>query len=101
MTFNPQRWIALSFLVTLAACGGGSSGSSNNAPPTGVQVPQGTRSGAPTASSNITEANYASFAGPLARAVLSAGDADVPGLSSGRDAPQSRGLPYPHPAKSY
>ena len=91
MTFNPRRWIAMSVLVTLAGCGGGGGSSSDNAPPTGVQVPQGTRSGASTASSNITATNYASFAGPLARAVLSAGDANVPGISGARDTPQSRG----------
>ena len=86
MTFKLRRWVALCVLATLAACGGGGDDA-----PSGVQVPQGTRSGTATASSNITEANVASFAGPLARAVLRAGDADVLGISSTRDAPQARG----------
>lgn len=89
MTFKLRRWVALCVLATLAACGGGGGGGDDA--PSGVQVPQGTRSGTATAASNITEANYASFAGPLARAVLSAGDADVLGLSSTRNAPQARG----------
>jgi hypothetical protein len=88
MTLNLRGWAALAVLAALAACGGGGRGSDDA--PAGVQVPQGTRSGTATASSNITEANYASFAGPLARAVLVAGDADVPGLSSARDRPQAR-----------
>jgi hypothetical protein len=75
-------------LVLLAACGGGGGGDEG---PTGVQVPQGVRSGTASASSAITEGNFQSFAGPLARAVMSAGDAKtVPGVSNGREAPQAR-----------
>jgi hypothetical protein len=75
-------------LAVLAACGGGGGGDDA---PAGVQVPQGTRGGAASASSNITESNFRTFAGPLARAVISASDAKkVPGVSNGRDAPQSR-----------
>lgn len=86
MNFKLSGWAAPCLLVTLVACGGGGGGEG----PSGVQIPQGARGGTASASSNINEANYASFAGPLARAVMSAGGADVPGLSSGRDAPQSR-----------
>lgn len=75
-------------LATLVACGGGGG---DNAP-TGVQVPQGERSGSASAGSNISADNLTSFAGPLARAVMSAGDTRLPGLSSGRDAPQSRSV---------
>ncbi len=80
MNFKQLGWAAL---CLLAACGGGSGDD-------GVQVPQGTRSGAATQGSNISAGNYSSFAGPLARAVLRTGDGQVPGISGGREAPQSR-----------
>ncbi len=82
-----REWMALCALVTLVACGGGGGDDT----PRGVQIPQGTRSGTASANSQINESNVRSFAGPLARAVMSAGDAkQVPGVSSGRDAPQAR-----------
>jgi hypothetical protein len=81
------RGLGALILAALAACGGG--GGDNT--PAGVQVPQGTRSGTATASSNVNEGNFRTFAGPLARAVISASDAKkVPGVSNGRDAPQAR-----------
>jgi hypothetical protein len=73
-------------LATLVACGGGGTSDA----PAGVQVPQGARSGSASAGSNISATNYANFAGPLARAVMSAMNPSVPGISSGRDTPQSR-----------
>jgi hypothetical protein len=76
-------------LMALAACGGGGGGGDDG--PVGVQLPLGTRSGTASASSNINEGNFRSFAGPLARVVISASDAKkVPGVSNGRDAPQAR-----------
>ncbi len=87
MNNNLRRWAALSALLALAACGGG--GGSDDA--AGVQVPQGVRSGTASAASNIDQGNVRSFAGPLARAVMSAGDPkSVPGVSNGRDTPQAR-----------
>lgn len=79
-----RRGLGLLMVVVLAACGGGGGGDVS-----GVQVPQGVRVGTASATSNISEGNYARFAGPLARAVMSAGDPSVPGLSAGRDAPQA------------
>jgi hypothetical protein len=82
-----RRWAALSVLVMLIACGGGGGDGGSN----GVEIPQGTRSGTATSGSEINEGNVRGFAGPLARAVMSAGDPkSVPGVSSGRDAPQAR-----------
>jgi hypothetical protein len=87
MIFRRWAWAAGCALAMLGACGGGG----GDAAPRGVQIPQGTRSGAASAGSEINEGNVRSFAGPLARAVMSAGDAkQVPGVSSGRDAPQAR-----------
>ncbi len=89
-----RRWAAWSVLVavsSLVACGGGGGG---DAAPRGVQIPQGTRSGAASANSEINAGNASSFAGPLARVVMSAGDPkSVPGVSSGRDTPQARSEP--------
>jgi hypothetical protein len=82
-----RRWAVLSLLVTLVACGGGGGG---DAAPSGVQIPQGTRSGTASANSEINAGNVNSFAGPLARAVMSAGDSSLPGIGGGRDAPQAR-----------
>lgn len=82
-----RRWAVLSMLAALVACGGGGGGDDA---PSGVQIPQGTRGGTPTASANLTESNFSGFAGPLARAVMSAGDNRVPGVSSAREAPLSR-----------
>ncbi len=73
-------------LASLVACGGGG----NSDAPAGVQVPQGARGGSASAGSSISADNYASFAGPLARAVMGAMDPSVPGISNGRDTPQSR-----------
>jgi hypothetical protein len=82
-----RRWAALSVLAALVACGGGGGDG-----PSGVQIPQGTRSGTASANSEINAGNASSFAGPLARAVMSAGDPkSVPGVSNGRDTPQARG----------
>jgi hypothetical protein len=84
-----RRWAVLSVLTTLVACGGGGGGDDA---PSGVQIPQGTRSGTASANSEINAGNASSFAGPLARAVMSAGDPkSVPGVSNGRDTPQARG----------
>jgi hypothetical protein len=83
-----RRWAVLSVLTTLVACGGGGGG---DGAPSGVQIPQGTRSGTASANSEINAGNASSFAGPLARAVMSAGDPkSVPGVSNGRDTPQAR-----------
>ncbi len=85
-----RRWAALSVLAALVACGGGGGGGDDA--PSGVQIPQGARSGTASANSAITADNASSFAGPLARAVMSAGDPkSVPGVSNGRDPPQARG----------
>jgi hypothetical protein len=84
---KPRGWMALCALTALVACGGGGGGDA----PSGVQIPQGTRGGTASANSEINAGNVNSFAGPLARAVMSAGDAkQVPGVSNGRDAPQAR-----------
>jgi hypothetical protein len=84
-----RGWMALCALATLMACGGGGGGSDDA--PSGVQIPQGTRSGTASANSEITAGNASSFAGPLARAVMSAGDPkSVPGVSSRRYTPQAR-----------
>jgi hypothetical protein len=82
-----RGWMALCASAALVACGGGGGDDA----PSGVQIPQGTRSGTASANSEINAGNVNSFAGPLARAVMSAGDAkQVPGVSNGRDAPQAR-----------
>jgi hypothetical protein len=88
MNSNKLRgWMALCALVTLVACGGGGGDDG----PKGVQIPQGARNGTATPTSNINDSNFRSFAGPLARAVMSAGDNRVPGVSSAREAPQAGG----------
>jgi hypothetical protein len=80
--------LAAAAIATLAACGGGGGDA-----PTGVEVPAGVRSESASTSSDVNGANYSSFAGPLARAVMGAGDGgSVPGLSVGRESPQSRTL---------
>ncbi len=81
------RGLGALILAALAACGGGGGGGDA---PSGVQIPQGTRSGAASAGSEVNEGNVRSFAGPLARAVMSAGDSSLPGVAGGRDAPQAR-----------
>ena len=80
------RGLGAMILAALAACGGGGGGDA----PSGVQIPQGTRSGAASAGSEVNESNVRSFAGPLARAVMSAGDSSLPSISSARDTPQAR-----------
>jgi hypothetical protein len=86
-----RAWVALCALTALVACGGGGGGGDDA--PRGVQIPQSTRSGTASANSEITAGNASGFAGPLARAVMSAGDAkSLPGVSNGRDAPQSRAV---------
>lgn len=84
-----RGWLGLCALAALVACGGG--GSDDD----GVKIPQGKRSGTATATSSVNEGNFRSFAGPLARAVMRTGDGQVPGISGGREAPQSRA---PRPA---
>jgi hypothetical protein len=85
-----RQWAALSVLAALVACGGGGGGGNDS--PSGVQIPQGTRSGTASANAEITAGNAGSFAGPLARAVMSAGDPkSVPGVSNGRETAQARG----------
>jgi hypothetical protein len=87
MIFRGWAWAALGVLATLGACGGGGGG---DAAPSGVQIPQGTRSGTASAGAEINEGNVRSFAAPLARAVMSAGDSSLPGVAGGRDTPQAR-----------
>jgi hypothetical protein len=58
---STRRGLGLLILAALDACGGGG--------------------GDASASSNINEDNYASFAGPLARAVINAGDSTATGDS--------------------
>jgi hypothetical protein len=58
---STRRGLGLLILAALDACGGGG--------------------GDASASSNINEDNYASFAGPLARAVINAGDSTASGDS--------------------
>jgi hypothetical protein len=73
-------------LAALVACGGGGGDDS----PRGVEIPQGARSGAASENARVTEANARTLAAPLARAVMSAGSSEVPGVSSERASPQAR-----------
>lgn len=80
-----NRWYFGTVLALgLAGCGGGGGGDS------GVEVPQGVRSGTASSTSDVTAVNATNFAGPLARIVMSAADGNAPGISSGREAPQAR-----------
>ena len=82
-----QRWGCIPVLaLTLAACGGGGGGGS----PAAVVVPTAVRSGNASAGSDLTLANAGSFAGPMARAVMSSAEDSVPGVSGTRESPQSR-----------
>jgi len=84
MTF--KTWIAPVLTgLALAACGGGGDSS-----PAGVQVPTTVRVGAASAGSNVSAGNAVSFAGPLARIAMSGADGGLPGVSNGREAPQTR-----------
>jgi hypothetical protein len=78
------RAASATLILILAACGGGGGDSA-----TGVSVPTGVRSGTATAGSDLSAANGATFAGPLARVFLGAADGDTPGVSGGRESPQS------------
>jgi hypothetical protein len=81
-----NRWVAVPVLtLTLVACGGGGGGGS-----AAVVVPSTVRSGTASAGSDVSAANAAGFAGVMARAVMSAADDSVPGVSAAREAPQSR-----------
>jgi hypothetical protein len=61
--------------------------------PRGVQIPQGTRAGAASTDARVTQANARTLAAPLARAVMSAGSSEVPGVSSDRASPQAHQSP--------
>jgi len=81
------RFAAAVAAALLAACGGG--GSSSNSAAT-VSVPQGTRSVAASAGSDVSAANTSDLGATAARAVLSAtagGIFDVTG--AGRESPQA------------
>jgi hypothetical protein len=81
-----NRWLAAPALaLVLAACGGGSGGGS-----AAVVVPTGVRAGSASSGSDLTLANAGSFAGVMARAVMSGADDSVPGVSGTRESPQSR-----------
>lgn len=71
-------------VLTLSACGGGGGDSA-----AGVSVPTGARIGTASAGSDLSAANGAAFAGPLARIFLGAADGNTPGVSGGREAPQA------------
>lgn len=77
-------WLVISTsAIVLSACGGGGGGD-----PT-VTVPTGARAGTASAASDLTSANAGSFVGPLARIMIGAADGNVPGVSGGRESPQS------------
>lgn len=81
-----NRWLAAPALaLVLAACGGGGGGGS-----AAVVVPTGVRAGSASAGADLTLANAGSFAGVMARAVMSGADDSVPGVSGTRESPQSR-----------
>ena len=81
-----RRWaFAPVFALLLAACGGGGGGGS-----AAVVVPTAVRSGSASAGSDATLINAATFAGVMARAVMSGADDTVPGVSGTRESPQSR-----------
>ena len=83
MTMN--RWFAVPVLaLAVVACGGGGDGGS-----AAVVVPSAVRSGTASAGSDVNAGNAASFAGVMARAVMSGADDSVPGVSAAREAPQS------------
>lgn len=70
---------ALAAACVLTACGGGGDDA-----PTGVSVPQGQRSVAASASSDVTVANYSTLAAPLARAVMRATEGGAAPLAGGQ-----------------
>jgi hypothetical protein len=80
-------WVGATLALGLVACGGGGGGDGGSA---GVEVPQGVRSGSASTGSDVTAVNATSFAGPLARTVMSAADGSAGGVASGREAPQAR-----------
>jgi hypothetical protein len=86
MAFTRSIAVSTIALALVAACGGGGGDSA----PAGVTVPQAVRGGSASAGADISAANAASFAGVLARAVMSATDGDVPGISGSRESPQAR-----------
>ena len=73
--------------LLVAACGGGGGDDSGSS---AVVVPTAARSGTASASSDLTLANAGSFAGVLARTVMSSADGSVPVLASSRESPQAR-----------
>jgi len=74
---------ALAAACVLTACGGGGDDA-----PAGVSVPQGVRTVSASASGDINASNYASFSGPLARAVMHAADGNAAAVAgSGRESP--------------
>ncbi len=80
------RPVLAGMLLSLAACGGGGgSGSSPDTPPADgtVTVPTAIRAEPASAGSQLTADNYASFAGPLARAVLNATGDSLVGTTLG------------------
>ena len=83
------RAASAALILVLAACGGGGGDAA-----TGVSVPTGARSGTASAGSDLSAANGAAFAGPLARIFLGAADGSTPGVSGGRETPQTIGANF-------
>lgn len=69
---------ALAAACVLTACGGGGDDA-----PAGVSVPQGVRTVSASASADINAGNYASFSGPLARAVMQAAEGSSATVAGG------------------
>lgn len=85
-----DRLAALILPLALAACGGG-------AGPAGVVIPQDVRDEPASAGSDVSVANYASFAAPAARLVLGAtGDSLTGVFAAGRESPAGLSGTRPH-----